>query len=219
MGILKTFTESPSWLCFVISSAVVAAEIVAVLCVWFVHKRRHEFMKKNLGLGAPPAANGGGGGRSPEEGADTGGQAAYHFDEEYQKDALSQSTIQFYLSVFAAAAGFALVIAMAVMAIVHNDAEIALGTLPGVVINIVSALFFKQAKDTRDLAAAMYNQNVHRSNVFDSREIAAAIEDGKMRSVVMATLALNLASSDSKPAEQIQALLKCIGESQPGAQE
>jgi uncharacterized membrane protein YgcG len=214
MSVFNSPVIGPALLCFIISSIIVVAAVAVVLCVYFVYKKKHDFLKKHLGITSVSSrvqdaagVNDGSAGTGSDENA-----SEFRFDDEYLKDALSQSTMQFYLSVFASLTGFVLIIAVIIVALVQGDIEIALGTLPGVVINIVSALFFKQAKDTRDLAAALYGQNMHRINVSDSQDIAEKIEDRKLKSIVLATLTLNLASTSATPADNLQELLKCIGQ-------
>ncbi|MFN9173905.1 MAG: TRADD-N-associated membrane domain-containing protein [Synechocystis sp.] len=109
----------------------------------------------------------------------------------YHSQALRQSGIQFYFSVAAATVGFGLIIYAGMSAVNTDNPKRLLNAIPGAVISGVSALFFKQAEDTRKRATDLYDRL--RSDERQSQAIAIAngIESQEFRSLVKAQLVVS----------------------------
>lgn len=118
----------------------------------------------------------------------------------YHSQALRQAGIQFYFSVAAATVGFALIIYSAISAVNTDNPRKLLDTFPGAIISGVSALFFKQAEDTRRRATDLYDRLRSDERQSQAVSIADRIESQEFRSLVQAQLVLQLADvKDAKP--------------------
>lgn len=133
--------------------------------------------------------------------------------QSHQKQALAQASIQFWFSVFAATLGFGLIIGSAIYSFGVSDSSTAvIRSVPGIVIEAVAALFFKQATETRQRATDFYDRLRNDSNKDEAIALASKIEDVTLRSAVQAEIALHLA--DHKSANlNIGALLGAPSES------
>lgn len=128
----------------------------------------------------------------PEEAAVEGLVAAYH------EQALDQAKIQFWFSVVAATVGF--------VWILYTGSQIdtahvvtATKTLPGVAIDAVAFLFFKQAAETRQRATELYDRLRNDKKITEAVLVVASIEDLKVRSAVKAQIALHMAGLAPAP--------------------
>ena len=81
-----------------------------------------------------------------------GGDLISDLVNSYHQQALSQARVQFWFSVVAATVGFVYIIYSA-----SDQADI-LKILPGVVIDTVALLFFRQAEQTRQRATELYDR-------------------------------------------------------------
>ncbi|PZV27204.1 MAG: hypothetical protein DCF12_05775 [Snowella sp.] len=118
----------------------------------------------------------------------------------YHSQALRQSGIQFYFSVAAATVGFGLIIYAGMSAVNTDNPKKLLNTFPGAVISGVSALFFKQAEDTRKRATDLYDRLRSDERQSQAITLANGIESQEFRSLVQAQLVLHLADvKDTKP--------------------
>jgi C4-type Zn-finger protein len=110
----------------------------------------------------------------------------------YHEQALSQAKAQFWFSVIAATTGFAWIIYSGSKIQIENLAT-AMGILPGVVMDTVAFLFFKQASATRERATELYDRLRKDKQATEAVTLVAAIEDPKVKSAVQAQLALHMA--------------------------
>jgi len=116
----------------------------------------------------------------------------------YHEQALSQSRVQFWFSVVAAAVGFIWILYSAGEIDVRNPLT-ATKVLPGTIIDAVAYLFLKQAAETRQRATELYDRLRKDRELSDSVVLVAAIEDPKVRSAVRAQLALHMSGLQPAP--------------------
>ncbi len=115
----------------------------------------------------------------------------------YHQQALSQAKVQFWFSVAAATVGFGYIIYSA------NQVEMTsvvsyMKILPGVVIDVVAALFFRQAEQTRERATDLYDRLRQDRQAARAEAMVASIEDTTIRSAVKAQIALHMAGLEPK---------------------
>ena len=116
----------------------------------------------------------------------------------YHEQALSQAKAQFWFSVAAATVGFAWIIYSG-SKIEADKLATVLGILPGVVMDTVAFLFFRQASETRQRATELYDRLRKDRQANEAVALVAAIEDAKVKSAVQAQLALHMAGLDPAP--------------------
>ncbi|MGZ5054900.1 MAG: TRADD-N-associated membrane domain-containing protein [Methylobacter sp.] len=128
----------------------------------------------------------------------------------YHQQALSQARIQFWFSVVAATVGFAYILLAATRAS-DGTLAIVLNSLPGVVIDAVAFLFFKQAEQTRERATALYDRLRQDSQVEGAREMVESIDDIQIRSLVKAQIALHMSGLSPKELDLQAGVLRRVG--------
>lgn len=123
----------------------------------------------------------------------------------YHEQALSQAKAQFWFSVVSASVGFAWIL--------YGGSEISpdnLATmsriLPGVVLDAVAFLFFRQASETRQRATELYDRLRRDKQVSESVALVSSIEDVRVRSAVKAQIALHMSGIQPSPIELTQFL-------------
>lgn len=116
----------------------------------------------------------------------------YKFLEAHHRQALQQSSVQFWFSIFAASIGFIFIIVMICTSSGNEWYEIMVKALPGAIIDAISVLFFKQAHETRDRAAEFFKELTYDKQVAKSVAIADAIEDKEIKATVQARIALHI---------------------------
>lgn len=128
----------------------------------------------------------------------------------YHQQALSQAKVQFWFSVAAATVGFGYILVAATRA---GDGTLAvvLNSLPGVVIDAVAFLFFKQAEQTRERATALYDRLREDSLVEGAREMVESIDDVQIRSLVKAQIALHMSGLSPKELDLQAGVLRRVG--------
>lgn len=114
----------------------------------------------------------------------------YKFLESHHHQALQQSSVQFWFSIFAASIGFIFIIVMICTSSGSTWYEIVVKVLPGAIIDAISVLFFNQAHETRDRAADFFKELTYEKQVAKSVAIAEAIEDKAIKATVQAKIAL-----------------------------
>ena len=115
----------------------------------------------------------------------------------YHQQALSQARVQFWFSVGAATVGFGYIL-YAATGIDSKSAVDYMKVLPGVVIDAVAALFFRQAEQTRERATELYDRLRKDRQVSRAESMVASIEDSTIRSAVKAQIALHMAGLTPK---------------------
>jgi len=116
----------------------------------------------------------------------------------YHEQALSQAQAQFWFSVIAATIGFGWIL-YAGMDIKPENLASALKTLPGVVMDAVAFLFFRQATETRQRATELYDRLRKDKQTTEAIVLVASIEDLKIRSSVQAQIALHMSGLEPTP--------------------
>jgi uncharacterized membrane-anchored protein YhcB (DUF1043 family) len=116
----------------------------------------------------------------------------------YHEQALSQSSTQFWFSVAAAAIGFAWILYTGLEIRAENLAS-ALKTTPGIVLDAVAFLFFRQASETRQRATDLYDRLRRDKQTSDSISLVDSIDDVRVRSAVKAQMALHMAGLAPDP--------------------
>jgi hypothetical protein len=111
---------------------------------------------------------------------------------------LSQARAQFWFSVAAATAGFVWILYAAIDIRPDNLAAI-VKSLPGVVMNAVAFLFFKQAAETRQRATDLYDRLRKDKQISESIALVSSIDDSQMRNAVKAQMALHMAGLEPNP--------------------
>ena len=109
----------------------------------------------------------------------------------YHRQALSQAKVQFWFSVIAAVVGFVYILVAASRAPDGNPSAV-LNVIPGVVIDGVAFLFFRQAEQTRERATALYDRLRQDRQIESAHEMVASIDDIHIRSLVRAQIALHM---------------------------
>ena len=110
----------------------------------------------------------------------------------HHEQALSQAKIQFWFSLIAACVGFFLII---LILFITGDTEWynkLVMTIPGVIIEVVSALFFSQSKEIRKTSSDFLNHLREDRKFEKGIEIANTLEDDKLKAKMLASISLNL---------------------------
>ncbi len=115
----------------------------------------------------------------------------------YHEQALSQARIQFWFSVIAATIGFCWILYGGTMIQPDKLATVS-KTFPGVVLDAVAFLFFRQAAETRQRATELYDRLRRDKQLAESSAIVDSIEDVRLRSAVKAQLALHMSGLQPK---------------------
>lgn len=116
----------------------------------------------------------------------------------YHEQALSQARVQFWFSVVAATVGFIWIL-YAGMDIKSESASSLLKTLPGVVMNAVAFLFFRQASETRQRATELYDRLRKDKQMAEAASLVVEITDERVRGVVQAQIVLHMAGLQQSP--------------------
>ncbi len=113
--------------------------------------------------------------------------------ESYHTQALAQATSQYWFSVIAASFGFGIIIYALVGQLHSPQPQTALlHVIPGLAIEGVAVLFLTQADGTRKRATELYDRLRSDEKQLNVIALIESIEDGKLRDIVKAQLALQL---------------------------
>lgn len=110
----------------------------------------------------------------------------------HHEQAILQASVQFWFSLIASVVGFIFIIAMIVMANNSQWYEYVFRILPGVVIETVSFLFFKQSSETRERASDFLNRLQNDDQIAKGIVIADSIDDEALKSNIKAQIALHI---------------------------
>ena len=124
----------------------------------------------------------------------------------YHQQALSQARVQFWFSIFAATVGFGYILYAAKDISSENWTSV-VNVLPGVVIDMVAALFFRQAEQTRQRATELYDRLRTDTQTILAKDLLSSIDDITIRSIAQAQIALKLSGVLTKEFD-IAALLQ-----------
>jgi hypothetical protein len=109
----------------------------------------------------------------------------------YHEQALGQARAQFWFSIIAATVGFVWIFLFGADSGSSNSNMFG-RILPGVVMDAVAFLFFRQASETRQRATELYDRLRRDKLVSESIALVSSIEDIRIRSVVKAQIALHM---------------------------
>ena len=112
--------------------------------------------------------------------------------QNHHEQALLQASVQFWFSLIASVVGFIFITTMILLANSSQWYEYIFKVLPGVIIETVSLLFFKQSSATRERASDFLNRLRNDSQITKSIVIADSIEDDELKSSVKAQIALHI---------------------------
>ncbi|MET8202048.1 TRADD-N-associated membrane domain-containing protein [Micromonospora taraxaci] len=126
---------------------------------------------------------------------------------EYGSVGLSQAKIAFTTSLVAAGVGFAVIIAGAVSAFFASATQAAIPVSAGGIISAISALFFSQATQTRNLMKNLLDEEQANRRFDESLTLAREIKDPTIQSRLQAVLSLNFADVSEK-AELFKAVIE-----------
>lgn len=110
----------------------------------------------------------------------------------HHEQALSQASIQFWCSLAASIIGFIFIILMILYANNSQWYEYILNVLPGMIIEVVSYLFFKQSSETRNRASDFLNKLRNDEQISKSIAIADSIKNDELKSFIKAKIALHI---------------------------
>lgn len=114
----------------------------------------------------------------------------------YHGQALNQAKVQFWFSIGAASVGFAWIL---ITGADIKDVGSVSRTLPGIVMDAVAFLFFRQAAETRQRATELYDRLRKDKLMAESVTLVASIEDSRVRSAVKAQMALHMSGLQPAP--------------------
>jgi hypothetical protein len=120
--------------------------------------------------------------------------------ESYHTQALTQAAAQFWFSVSAATIGFLFIMYVGFFYSLKRQPQLTLlNTLPGIAIEAVAALFFKQAEDTRKRATELYDRLRLDDKQTQAITLIESIENQELRDFVKAQWALQIVGLESQP--------------------
>lgn len=120
--------------------------------------------------------------------------------ENYHTQALAQAAAQFWFSISAATIGFLLIIYIGFFNSLRRQPEITfLNTFPGLAIEAVAALFFKQAEDTRKRATELYDRLRSDDKQTQAISLIESIQNQDLQDLVKAQWALRIVGLESHP--------------------
>ena len=116
----------------------------------------------------------------------------------YHEQALGQSSIQFWFSVVAATIGFIWIIFSASKADPKDLVQL-MNVLPGVAMDAVAFLFFRQAAQTRERATQLYDRLRTDKQMTESIAVVSSIGNNEIKSAVQAQIALHMSGIATAP--------------------
>lgn len=125
----------------------------------------------------------------------------------YHQQALFQAKIQFFFSIFAAVVGFVYILYASFKI---DDANIVTTAkiIPGIAIDAIAAIFFKQSEHTRQRATELYDRLRKDQQMRRAESIAESIENEHIRSAIKAQVALHMAGLSPKEIDIISFVTK-----------
>jgi hypothetical protein len=119
----------------------------------------------------------------------------------YHLQALSQARHQFYFSLAAAVVGFIYIMVMVALSFQTPGADLILRVLPGIAIEAVAALFFRQAEQTRERATALYDRLRSDDQRTQALGLIETVTNEDVKSLAKAHMALHMAGLTTPPLE------------------
>ncbi|ARV57318.1 hypothetical protein BZZ01_00585 [Nostocales cyanobacterium HT-58-2] len=122
--------------------------------------------------------------------------------ESYHTQALAQAAAQFWFSLSAATIGFLLIIYIGFFNSLRQQPQITfLNTFPGIAIEAVAVLFFRQAEDTRKRATQLYDRLRLDDKQTQAIALIESIQNEELRDLVKAQWALQIVGLESHPVD------------------
>ena len=118
---------------------------------------------------------------------DTVSKSVEHLINNYHEQALDQAKVQFWFTVVAATIGFIWILYAGVGIQADKLATVS-KTFPGIVMDAVAFLFFRQAAETRQRATELYDRLRSDKQMAESSSIVTSIEDVRLRSAIRPSL-------------------------------
>jgi len=118
---------------------------------------------------------------------------------EYHHEALQEARAQYWFSVVAATAGFAFIIFQVSRGGGSSASEQLLKSLPGVVVEVVSALYFRQASEIRKHASEFFDRLRSDHQIAIAVGVLDTVRDEALQSSGRMRLALHLVGADLPP--------------------
>jgi hypothetical protein len=137
---------------------------------------------------------------------------------DYHEQALNQAKVQFWFSVIAASIGFLLIIINLFFTGSSNTNNNLLNTIPGIVIDAIAALFFKQANDTRKRATELFDRLRIDNQKEDAIKLAEKIENKEIKDLIFAQIAINTSGVNTS-ADDFKKIIELIGKSKAAINE
>jgi hypothetical protein len=119
----------------------------------------------------------------------------------YHLQALSQARQQFYFSLGAAVVGFIYILVMVALSYQTPGADLIVRVLPGIAIEAVAALFFRQAEQTRERATALYDRLRSDDQRTQALGLIETVTNDDVKSLAKAHMALHMAGLSTPPLE------------------
>lgn len=116
----------------------------------------------------------------------------------YHRQALDQARVQFWFSVVAATIGFFWILYTGSSIDIEKLSSY-FKILPGIMIEVVSVLFFKQAGETRERATALYDRLRLDNQRVQAISLVESIDNMNVRSAVKAQLSLHMVGLSPQP--------------------
>lgn len=110
----------------------------------------------------------------------------------YHRQAISQAKILFWFSMMAAAVGLIILSYAIVMSSHMSELQLLLRSSSGTVIEIMAGLFFRQAREVRQRATALFDRLRLDRQQTSAIILAESITDAKVQSIVKAYLAIKM---------------------------
>jgi len=128
--------------------------------------------------------------KSPDKASNE--KSVYLLLEMHHQQALQQANVQFWFSILASIVGFITIIFSVFVFSNINWYDYVLKTIPGIVMEAVSFLFFNQARETRDRATKFFKELNYEKQIAKSIAIAETIDNEEVRSKIKSLIALRI---------------------------
>lgn len=110
----------------------------------------------------------------------------------YHRQAIYQANILFWFSMIAGALGLVLITYTIIMSSHMTELQLLLRSLSGTAIELVAGLFFRQAREVRHRATALFDRLRIDRQQTDAIALVESITDAKVKSRVKAHLAIKM---------------------------
>ena len=109
----------------------------------------------------------------------------------YHEQALQQSKIQFWFSLIVASIGFIFILVNVIIYFFVSDKIYLLNAIPGVVMDAIAFMFFKQSSDIRNRATEHFDRLRTDNQKQKSLDLVGKITNTKLKDLIYAQIAIN----------------------------